>query len=51
MMTTQARMTLMRLSAETTVDSYLLMEDTGLVELLNDGATYATLFEYVNDNY
>ena len=50
-MTAQARMNLMRLSAETTVDAYLLMEDTELVQLLNGGATYDALLEYVNDNY
>lgn len=50
-MITQARLNLMRLSAETTVDAYLLMEDTTIVRLLEAGAEYEALFEYVNENY
>ena len=50
-MTTQTRLTLMRLSAETTVDAYLLEEDTALMALVNGGATYDALFDFVNENY
>lgn len=50
-MTTQSRMNLMRLAAETTIDAYLLEEDDNLVALIEAGAEYDALFEYVNENY
>jgi hypothetical protein len=46
-----ARFTLMRLAAETTIDAYLLQEDDELMELINNGTDYEKLFEYCNENY
>ena len=42
---------LMSLSAETTVDAWLLAEDEALAEMWKDGATYEAMLEYVNENY
>jgi hypothetical protein len=46
-----AKFTLMRLAAETTIDAYLLQEDDELMELINNGTDYEKLFEYCNENY
>jgi hypothetical protein len=42
---------LMRLSAETTVDAWLLAENEELAEMWKDGATYEQMLEWVNENY
>ena len=42
---------LMSLSAETTVDPWLLAENEELAELYKSGATYEQMLEWVNENY
>lgn len=42
---------LMRLSAETTVDAWLLAENEELAEMWKDGATYEQMLEWVNENF
>jgi hypothetical protein len=41
----------MRLSAETTVDAWLLAENEELAEMWKDGATYEQMLEWVNENH
>lgn len=48
---TVVRHLLMRLSAETTVDAWLLAENEELAEMWKDGATYEQMLEWVNENY
>jgi len=42
---------LMSLSAETTVDVWLLAENEELAELYKSGATYEAMLDWVNENY
>lgn len=42
---------LMSLSAESTVDVWLLAENEELAELYKSGATYEQMLEWVNENY
>lgn len=42
---------LMSLSAETTVDVWLLAENEELAELYKSGATYEEMLAWVNENY
>ncbi len=42
---------LMRLSAETTVDAWLLAENEDLAKMYVDGATYEEMLEWVNENF
>ena len=42
---------LARLSAETTVDFYLLLEDADLNEMVQTNAPYEVLLNHVNENY
>jgi hypothetical protein len=42
---------LLMLSGESSVDFYLLADDTELINLYANKATYAQMLEYINENY